>query len=407
MRPPMTKISKQGDRIDTYLHVEAKHEHGTCVMECDHIVKFCAWMGWWRVKCSLSRESTIEYDDTSVGTCWETTRWSSRCNLNYAQKPQKVVVLRQIGWKSAIHNIVTKSAQGEIDPTWETCVVKSGSKVTRRNNTITLFARCIPTRRGSIVTLSHFSPRKCVKNDGLNSGVNFEDFSHRWRKSRPDSVFQMQAPTSCDHGCDVSPEGQIRDNVKRFYTICTEIRRCSSSIRNSSKNSDIDIARDIDCRICLRVFSELNTDQHNKERRRRRKIHRAYPLTRKIRNKQFRDWSRCARNWRDLSWFDQCRRQRAWIHGATSCSCLFVRECVYVHLCIKHNILTIWIIYDKTQVRCSQNRLFWNVEKTSQTRAKSNIVKNFVIRNDEKVMRRINSITDVTKRPSPARWRSI
>ena len=39
----------------------------------------------------------------------------------------------------------------------------------------------------------------------------------------------------------------------------------------------------------------------------------------------------------------------------------------------------------------SQNRLFGHTKKRPKTRAKSNIVKNFVVRNDEKVARRINA----------------
>ena len=45
-------------------------------------------------------------------------------------------------------------------------------------------------------------------------------------------------------------------------------------------------------------------------------------------------------------------------------------------------------------MRFSQNRLFLTYQETPQTRAKSNIVTHFVVRNDEKVVRRINATPD-------------
>ena len=52
----------------------------------------------------------------------------------------------------------------------------------------------------------------------------------------------------------------------------------------------------------------------------------------------------------------------------------------------KHKIPTIWTTYETKH------------KKTPQTRAKSNIVRNFVVRKDEKVARRINATPDVTTR---------
>ena len=43
------------------------------------------------------------------------------------------------------------------------------------------------------------------------------------------------------------------------------------------------------------------------------------------------------------------------------------------------------------------------MQKTAHTRAKSNIVKHFVVRNDEHVARRINATPDATTRPLPCR----
>ena len=153
----------------------------------------------------------------------------------------------------------------------------------------------------------------------------------------------MQAPTSCDdHGCGGPPDGQ----VKRFYTIFTEIRWCSSSMRNSSKSSGIGTVRGIDCGICLRVFSELNTVQHNEERLRRRKS------TERIHRHAKEGTNNCETG-PDVHGIDvfcrvlgQCRCQSAWMDGATLCSWLFACECAYVHLLYK--IPTIWTIYDKT-----------------------------------------------------------
>ena len=63
-------------------------------------------------------------------------------------------------------------------------------------------------------------------------------------------------------------------------------------------------------------------------------------------------------------------------------------------------IPTIWTIYDKNTNALFTKETFLTCKKTPHTRAKSNIAKNFVARNDEKVARRINATPDVTTRPT-------
>ena len=74
----------------------------------------------------------------------------------------------------------------------------------------------------------------------------------------------------------------------------------------------------------------------------------------------------------------------------TSCSWVFVCECSHVHFYTQSQRFGPFTIKNKCVF----------LQKTPQTKAKSNIVKNFVVRNDEKVARRINAIPDVTTRPS-------
>ena len=76
--------------------------------------------------------------------------------------------------------------------------------------------------------------------------------------------------------------------------------------------------------------------------------------------------------------------------GATSCSWVFVCESRIGPFI--HKIPTIWTIYDKKH-NCvfSQNRLFDMPKNAPNSSEKQHRTKNFVVRNDEKVARRINA----------------
>ena len=54
----MTKNSKERGRLDTSLHVEARHETWYLSRECDENREVLCMDG--SVKCSLSRESDVE-----------------------------------------------------------------------------------------------------------------------------------------------------------------------------------------------------------------------------------------------------------------------------------------------------------------------------------------------------------
>ena len=95
--------------------------------------------------------------------------------------------------------------------------------------------------------------------------------------------------------------------------------------------------------------------------------------------------------------FGRRRCQSAWMDGATSCSWVFLCECACVHLYIKS---TRFVPFMKNTNAFFTKETFLTCQKTPKTRAKHNIVKNFVVRNDEKVARRINATPDVTTRPS-------
>ena len=70
---------------------------------------------------------------------------------------------------------------------------------------------------------------------------------------------------------------------------------------------------------------------------------------------------------------------------------------------LHQKVTTTWAFLINTQMRFSQIGLFSTCQNEPQTRAGSNIVKNFVDRSDEKVKRRIHPTPDLTKRP-PCRF---
>ena len=83
--------------------------------------------------------------------------------------------------------------------------------------------------------------------------------------------------------------------------------------------------------------------------------------------------------------------------GATSCSWVFVCQCTCVHF--KQKIPTIWSIHDKnTNVFFTKLTFLSYQKKKAPNSSESNIVKIFVVRNDEKVARRNNATTLYARR---------
>ena len=176
-------------------------------------------------------------------------------------------------------NIAARSVHGEVDPTSDGCVMKSGSKVWLRNNATHPFRMVYPEREGRVVTSPHFSPMKRVKTATWSRSVNSEDFliaeadhvqiqpstrrdlprdapSRSKRQPRQHLLSELATITDvsvlqmahcADHQRTQAKQARmafgelVRENVKRFDTIFTEIRPCSSSMnsRMSSKSSGV------------------------------------------------------------------------------------------------------------------------------------------------------------------------
>ena len=85
--------------------------------------------------------------------------------------------------------------------------------------------------------------------------------------------------------------------------------------------------------------------------------------------------------------------------GATSCFWVFMCESAYV----KSQRFGPFMV--NTQMRFFSKQTLLTCQKTNQTRAKNNIVKNFVVRNDEQVVRRINANPRRNNATSLYAWR--
>ena len=130
--------------------------------------------------------------------------------------------------------------------------MKSGSKVVRRNNATPPFRMACPEKVGRVVTSPNLSPIKRVKTATWSRSVNSEDFlvaeAPSRSKRRPRQHLLSELATIAD--VTVLQLGHVRitdgrkrnkrlafhelarDNVKRFDTISTEIRPCSSSVKS-------------------------------------------------------------------------------------------------------------------------------------------------------------------------------
>ena len=144
--------------------------------------------------------------------------------------------------------------------------MKNGSKVGRRNNATSPFRTVYPEKGGRVVTSAQFSPKKCVKTATWSHSVNSEHFliavanhvqiqpSTRCDltrdtpsrcKRQPRQHFFVELATITDvtvlqmgHCADhqrtqAQTTDGVRDNVKRFDTIFTEIRRTRGSRRRA------------------------------------------------------------------------------------------------------------------------------------------------------------------------------
>ena len=79
--------------------------------------------------------------------------------------------------------IAARRVHGEVDPTSEGCVVKSGRTVGRRSNATLPFRTVYPEKGGRVVTSAHPLPIKCVKTATWSRSVNSEDFQQITSKS--------------------------------------------------------------------------------------------------------------------------------------------------------------------------------------------------------------------------------
>ena len=83
--------------------------------------------------------------------------------------------------------------------------------------------------------------------------------------------------------------------------------------------------------------------------------------------------------------------------GATSCSWVFVCESACVRLHIKTQ--RFGPFYDNNTTAFFTKETFFDMPKNAPNSSEKQHRKNFVVRNDEKVARRINVTPDVTTRP--------
>ena len=93
--------------------------------------------------------------------------------------------------------------------------------------------------------------------------------------------------------------------------------------------------------------------------------------------------------------FGQCHCQSVWMDGTTSCSWVFVCVCAHVHVYTQSQRFGPLMI--KTQKRFFD--MPKNAPKNAPNSSERQHRKNFVVRNDDKVARRINATPDVTTRP--------
>ena len=236
----------------------------------------------------------------------------------------------------------------------------SSMNMGRRNNaTPPFFAWCVWKRVVALLRRPCFLPRKCLKTATWSHSVKSEDFL----VAEASDVLEMRLPYPSANLASISSSKRlkIRDNVKRFDTIFTELLEEFSDLIQELKRTDDHLPPASGAcpgHLCSGVgrapFPQKRTTLQSTASSLRCSLAASDSL--EIGSSMAKDKTNSCEA--DPNVYEnavigcvlgQCRCQSAWMDGAASCSWVFVCESAYVHLCIKSQGFGPFMI--KTQMR--------------------------------------------------------